>query len=108
MSTLQNTQFKKLKFIAKFKSIVRLKLKSILKTGKDLVTINGQFLKSRVDEFTIHINESKLINRDVMATNGVIHSVDSLIRKGYHKKINVLCLDKSYFYCLKFVSIFYN
>ena len=75
---------KKLILIAKVESIVKLKFKSILKTDKDLITINGKLLKTRVDDFTIHINQSKLINRDVMATNGVIHSVDSLIRKGYY------------------------
>ena len=78
-----NAQFKKVIFLANFESIVKLKFKSILKTGKDLVTINGQLLKTRLNDYTIHINQSKLINRDVMATNGVIHSVDSLIRKGY-------------------------
>ena len=62
-----------------------------MEIGKDLITIDGHLLKTRVDDFTIYINQSKLINRDVMATNGVIHSVDSLIKKGYYNSFNFLC-----------------
>ena len=76
--------FIKNSYCKEWKSKKKLKPNSVFKTGKDLITINGHLLKTRVDDFTIHINQSKLINRDVMATNGVIHSVDSLIRKGYY------------------------
>ena len=68
-------------------------------TGKDLVTINGHLLKTRVDDFTIHINQSKLINRDVMATNGVIHSVDSLITKGLYNSFNIFYMDNFFSFC---------
>ena len=83
--------WKKIILIAKFKSLLKLKLNSVFKTGKNIFSINGHLLKTRVEDFTIHINQSKLVNRDVMATNGVIHSVDSLIRKGYYISFNILC-----------------
>ena len=35
------------------------------------------------NDFNIQIHQAKLINRDVMTTNGVVHTVEKLIKKGF-------------------------
>lgn len=42
-------------------------------------TVNGQELAIRVDNGTVFVNDATVIATDVMASNGVIHVVDSVI-----------------------------
>ncbi len=45
----------------------------------DLDTVNGQKLKIVVKDGTVMVNDAKVIKTDVIATNGVIHWVDTVI-----------------------------
>ncbi len=49
-----------------------------LKDG-DVKTMNGEKVKVEVDGDTITINDSKVFSADVTATNGVMHSVGTVI-----------------------------
>lgn len=42
-------------------------------------TVNGQNLAIRVDGGTVFINDAEVIATDVMASNGVVHVVDTVI-----------------------------
>jgi uncharacterized surface protein with fasciclin (FAS1) repeats len=42
-------------------------------------TVNGEMLSINVEDGTVYVNEARVIKTDVMASNGVIHVVDSVI-----------------------------
>lgn len=42
-------------------------------------TVNGKKLSIKVEDGTVNVNDAKVIKTDVMASNGVIHVVDSVI-----------------------------
>lgn len=50
-----------------------------LKDGQKLVTINGRELQVKVLNGEVTINGAKVQSRDVEASNGVVHSLDSVI-----------------------------
>lgn len=52
---------------------------SDLKDGQKLVTVNGRELHVKKSNGEITINGSKLQGRDGEASNGVVHSLDSVI-----------------------------
>lgn len=47
--------------------------------GQKLTTISGRELQVKVTNGEVRINGSGILGRDMEATNGVIHSLDSLI-----------------------------
>ena len=49
------------------------------KNGQKLKTIDGKQLDVKVDNGTVSINGSKLQKRDSQASNGVVHSLDTVI-----------------------------
>jgi len=52
---------------------------SDFKDGQKLTTINGKVLEVKVSNGEVRINGSTIQGRDLDATNGVIHSLDSLL-----------------------------
>ncbi len=50
-----------------------------LKDGQKLKTINGKELDVKVSNGNVTINGSKVQERDLEASNGVVHSVDTVI-----------------------------
>ena len=42
-------------------------------------TINGQNLKLKVDDGTVMVNDAKVVKADVLASNGVIHVIDTVL-----------------------------
>jgi uncharacterized surface protein with fasciclin (FAS1) repeats len=50
-----------------------------LKDGQKLVTVNGRELQVSVANGNVSINGAKVQNRDVEASNGVVHSLDTVI-----------------------------
>ena len=42
-------------------------------------TVNGQDLKLTVNEGTVMVNEAKVVKADVLASNGVIHVIDTVL-----------------------------
>jgi uncharacterized surface protein with fasciclin (FAS1) repeats len=42
-------------------------------------TINGQDLKLTVNDGTVRVNDSKVVKADVLASNGVIHVIDTVL-----------------------------
>lgn len=46
---------------------------------KSAKTAQGQALKIKVDEGTVHINNAKVIKTDIEASNGVIHVIDTVM-----------------------------
>jgi uncharacterized surface protein with fasciclin (FAS1) repeats len=42
-------------------------------------TVNGQDIAITVEGTTVMINNAKVVTADVMASNGVIHVIDSVI-----------------------------
>jgi uncharacterized surface protein with fasciclin (FAS1) repeats len=54
-----------------------------LKNGEKLKTINGEELRVQVRGNNISVEGAKIQNRDVQTSNGVIHSLDTVMRKNY-------------------------
>ena len=50
-----------------------------LKDGQKLVTVNGRELKVKITNGNVTINGAKVQRRDGEASNGVVHSLDSVI-----------------------------
>lgn len=50
-----------------------------LKNGQKLVTVNGRELQVKVDNGQVTINGAKVQNHDNEASNGVVHSLDTVI-----------------------------
>jgi uncharacterized surface protein with fasciclin (FAS1) repeats len=48
-------------------------------TSAEAKTLQGKNVKIKVDEKGVHVNTAKVIKADVMASNGVIHVIDSVI-----------------------------
>lgn len=48
-------------------------------TLKDAKTVNGATLKIKVDGGTVMVDNATVVATDIMATNGVIHVIDSVI-----------------------------
>jgi uncharacterized surface protein with fasciclin (FAS1) repeats len=42
-------------------------------------TVNGQDLKLRVNDGTVMVNDAKVVKPDVLASNGVIHVIDTVL-----------------------------
>jgi uncharacterized surface protein with fasciclin (FAS1) repeats len=42
-------------------------------------TVNGQNLKLTVDDRTVMVNDAKVVKADVLASNGVIHVIDTVL-----------------------------
>jgi uncharacterized surface protein with fasciclin (FAS1) repeats len=42
-------------------------------------TVNGQNLKLTVDDGTVMVNDAKVVKADVLASNGVIHVIDTVL-----------------------------
>lgn len=42
-------------------------------------TVNGQDLKLKVNDGTVMVNDAKVVKADVLASNGVIHVIDSVL-----------------------------
>jgi uncharacterized surface protein with fasciclin (FAS1) repeats len=42
-------------------------------------TVNGQDLKLKVNDGTVLINDAKVVKADVLASNGVIHVIDTVL-----------------------------
>ncbi len=42
-------------------------------------TVNGQDLKLTVDDGTVMVNDAKVVKADVLASNGVIHVIDTVL-----------------------------
>jgi uncharacterized surface protein with fasciclin (FAS1) repeats len=55
---------------------------SDFRDGQLLKTINGQELKVKVTNGDVSINGSLILGRDADASNGVVHSLDSVILPG--------------------------
>ena len=47
--------------------------------GQRLKTVNGQIIKITIKEDTISINGAKMQTRDIEASNGIIHYVDTVV-----------------------------
>jgi uncharacterized surface protein with fasciclin (FAS1) repeats len=61
-----------------------------LKDG-ELKTVEGDKLKIDVDGKVIKVNDAKVVNSDLLATNGTIHVVDHVLMS---KKLEVAKIDK--------------
>ncbi len=42
-------------------------------------TVNGQDLKLKVNDGTVMVNDAKVVKADVLASNGVIHVIDTVL-----------------------------
>jgi uncharacterized surface protein with fasciclin (FAS1) repeats len=42
-------------------------------------TVNGQDVKIIVNDGTVMVNDAKVVKADVMASNGVIHVIDTVL-----------------------------
>jgi len=42
-------------------------------------TVNGQDLKLTVNDGSVMVNEAKVVKADVLASNGVIHVIDTVL-----------------------------
>ena len=42
-------------------------------------TVNGQDLKLKVNDGAVLINDAKVVKADVLASNGVIHVIDTVL-----------------------------
>jgi len=42
-------------------------------------TVNGQDLKLKVNNGTVMVNDAKVVKADVLASNGVIHVIDTVL-----------------------------
>ncbi len=47
--------------------------------GKTAKTVNGADVKIRVDGSTVFVNDSKVLTTDIMASNGIIHVIDTVL-----------------------------
>ena len=47
--------------------------------GQKLKTVNGQTLSIAVSDGTVSINGAKIQTRDIEASNGIIHSLDTVV-----------------------------
>jgi uncharacterized surface protein with fasciclin (FAS1) repeats len=52
-----------------------------LKDGEKLKTVNGGELQVHVKDGAVHIEESLIQNRDVQTSNGIIHSLDTVMMR---------------------------
>jgi uncharacterized surface protein with fasciclin (FAS1) repeats len=43
------------------------------------ITVNGQDLKLTVNDGTVMVNDAKVVKADVLASNGVIHVIDTVL-----------------------------
>jgi len=50
------------------------------KDGQKLKTVNGKELVVSIKDGSVAINGAKLQNRDIEGVNGVVHSIDSVIK----------------------------
>ena len=50
-----------------------------LKDGDQLKTLNGKLLSVKIDNAKVSIEGATIINRDVATSNGVIHSLDTVL-----------------------------
>jgi uncharacterized surface protein with fasciclin (FAS1) repeats len=46
---------------------------------KEAKTVNGEMLKVKVDGADVMINDAKVTSTDIVASNGVIHVIDSVV-----------------------------
>ncbi len=53
--------------------------KVVTMNGKEAKTVNGQSVKIMVKGSTVMINGAKVVTTDVVASNGVIHVIDTVI-----------------------------
>jgi len=63
-----------------------------LKDGEKLKTVNGKELLVHVKDGNTTVDGAKILSHDVKATNGVIHSVESVIFKNY---VHGTCFEKT-------------
>jgi uncharacterized surface protein with fasciclin (FAS1) repeats len=52
-----------------------------LKDGEKLKTVNGKELHVQVKDGNVSVEGAKIQNRDVQTSNGVIHSLDTVVMK---------------------------
>ena len=45
----------------------------------DAKTVNGHSVSLKVSDKGVHVDAAKVIKADIMASNGVIHVIDSVI-----------------------------
>ncbi len=46
---------------------------------KEATTVQGSKVRIKVADGVVHINDAKVVAADVMASNGVIHVIDTVI-----------------------------
>lgn len=51
----------------------------VKQNGKELTMVNGKSTKIQTKSDKLYINDSQIINADIMAKNGVIHVIDSIL-----------------------------
>lgn len=62
-------------------------LSSDLVDGQVVTTLAGETLKVRIINGEVYINNSKVVSADVMASNGVVHVIDSVLVPGSFENI---------------------
>ena len=50
-----------------------------LKTGTKAKTVEGEQVKIKIKDGSVYFNKSKVVIADVIATNGVIHAIDTVL-----------------------------
>jgi len=45
----------------------------------DAKTLNGSDIKIKIDDGKVMVNDSQVIGADVMASNGIIHVIDTVL-----------------------------
>ncbi len=53
-----------------------------LKKGKSRTTISGRTLAVSMEKGRIHVGQARIIHGDLVCTNGVIHSIDTVLTTG--------------------------
>lgn len=48
-------------------------------TGQEVMTVNGQGLQLSLSQGELYVNQSRVIQADVLTTNGVIHVIDTVL-----------------------------
>ncbi len=48
-------------------------------TNDEVPTVNGQVLRLSLEKSDLYVNQSKVIEANVLATNGVIHVIDTVL-----------------------------
>jgi len=68
-------------------------LSSSLKDGQIITTLLGDTLKVRIIGGDVFVNNSKVVTADVLASNGVVHVIDSVLVPGSFKNIVGTAVD---------------